>query len=378
MLLQENVPLASLTTMRLGGPARYVIDLKSEHDCVEAFDFAENRELPVYFLGLGANSLGRDSGFPGVIVRNKISSLELIQANSSALVLRAGGGILWDDLVAAVSSRGYTGCEALSGIPSTVGAAPVQNIGAYGQELKDTLLSCEVYDSLLNEFTDIDAADLDFSYRRSLFNSGETKGRYFILYCKFRFEKGSIAEPLYASLADYLDSKKITDRSPNTIRQAVLAIRNSKLPDPAKIPSSGSFFKNIYLSSESEARRLQSLGIPVRQSSELPRPARGRDDLLSQPLDPAHPAAKPEEADLDEPTVSYKVNTAALFEALDLKGRQFHGFELYPSAPLVLVNRSATSAHDLELAKAEISALVWNKFKLELEQEPVYIEESSL
>ena len=339
MHIRENIPLSKLTTMRLGGPADFVIEIESADEVADAFNFVKDKGLPFYFLGSGANSLGLDSGFRGAIILNKIKGIKILEESNHSLVVKVGGGEIWDNFVDFVTKKGFSGVEAMSKIPGTVGAAPVQNIGAYGQEAKDTLVSVEVYDSLIDEHKEIEAKDCDFSYRHSIFNSGETKGRYFILTATFRFTERELKSPFYGSLQGYLDAHEIHDYSPQSIRAAVSAIRAEKLPDPEKFASAGSFFKNIILN-KTEAELAAKKDIPMRET-------------------------------LDG---NYKVNTGWLLEDAGLKGKVFHGFKVSDKAALVLINESAKSYKDLEKATAEIQSIIKQKYNLALEPEPVKIE----
>ncbi|MBQ6130363.1 UDP-N-acetylmuramate dehydrogenase [Candidatus Saccharibacteria bacterium] len=342
MKLRENVPLAELTTMRLGGPARFVIEAETEDDVREAYDFALEKRLPLYPLGSGANSLGLDFGFPGIILLNRLKGFEILNQSKTRLLVKAFGGEIWDDFVAFTCQKGFADLAVLSKIPGTVGAAPVQNIGAYGGEAKDTLKSVSVYDSLLDEFRELAADDCDFAYRHSIFNSGETKGRYFILSATFELTKPSLAPPFYNSLQAYLDAHGISDYSPDNLRAAVSEIRKEKLPDPETTPSAGSFFKNLYAPA-SEKARLEALGLSLRETADG----------------------------------TYKLNVAQVLELSGLKGKVFHGFEISEKAPLVLINRSGTSYADLEAAVLEITKIVREKFGLTLEPEPVPIRDSA-
>ncbi len=338
MIIRENIPISSITTMRLGGPADFVIDIENPDEATEAVNFAEEKNLPIYFLGTGANSLGKDEGFHGVIIRNHIKGFEIISETVDELVVKAGGGEIWDDLVGFVVDKGFSGCEAMSKIPGTVGAAPVQNIGAYGQDVSGILENVEAFDTLLDEYTEIQAKECDFSYRHSIFNSGDSKGRFFILTCTFRFRKEKLTPPFYNSLQAYLEDHNITDYSPKNIRNAVSEIRAGKLPDPAKIASAGSFFKNFILT-DAEADEAEKKGIPVYRSA-----------------------------------TENKINTGWLLENAGLKGKVFHGFKVSDKAALILINESGKTYADLEKATAEISDIVKEKFGFELEAEPVIIE----
>ena len=342
MKIQENIPLSTITTMRLGGPVDYVVDVENSDEAIEAIEFAEQKNLPIYFLGVGANSLGLDEGFHGVIIRNRIKGFDIIFESEDELVIKVGGGEKWDDFVEYVTSKSYSGVEAMSKIPGSVSAAPVQNIGAYGQDVSGVLESVEVFDTVLDEYTEISAKDCDFSYRHSIFNSGETNGRYFILTCTFRLKKGKLTPPFYNSLQAYLDEHGISDYSPENIRKAVSEIRANKLPDPDKIASAGSFFKNFILT-DAEADEAEKKGIPVYRTA-----------------------------------TENKVNTGWLLENAGVKGKVFHGFKVSDKAALILINESAKTYAELEKAEAEIAKIIYDKYGFKIEPEPVVIKERKL
>ena len=335
MKILENIPIASLTTMRLGGPARFVIEIEKPEDVPEAYNFARERDLPVFVLGGGANTLGHDEGFDGVLIMNKLVGIDIDMHNDSATV-HAMGGEVWDDLVAKTCEAGLTGIEALSKIPGTVGAAPVQNIGAYGQDISQVLESIEVFDTADSAFKTLAAADLGFAYRKSILNSSES-GRYFVLAATFKLRVGEMARPFYKSLEKYIADHNETDFAPAAIRRMVSAIRADKLPDPEFIPSAGSFFKNVYVD-DARADELLAQGFPV---------YRGHD--------------------------GNKINSGWLIEQAGLSGKVLHGFRVNEKAALVLINESATSYADLAAARQEIVDIVFEKFGFKLEQEPVEI-----
>ena len=235
----------------------------------------------------------------------------------------------WDDFVNKTIELSCTGVECLAGIPGTVGAAPVQNIGAYGQEAKDTISRIFVVDFKTGEQKWLDAEDCKFSYRKSIFN-GKERGKYFIIKVEFILKKGEIEGDLYNSLQRYLDEKGITSREPVVLAEAVREVRDSKLPDPEKIASSGSFFKNIYVTPE-EVDDLNKRGIPHHGT---------------------------------------KVNTGWLIENSGIKGKDFYGFKVSEKAALVLINESGKTYADMQKAVAEISKIVEEKFGFKLEQEP--------
>ena len=336
MRVNENILISSLTTMRLGGPARYVLEVTSPQEVADAYGFAEQFRLRTFPLGFGANTLGHDEGFNGAIIINRMQGIaEDFTADGARL--KVMGGEYWDNVVAHACEKGLTGIEALSKIPGLAGSAPVQNIGAYGQQLSDTLETVDVYDTASRTYRTFTKEDLHFNYRQSIFNTTE-RGRYFIISITLKLTPGEMPRPFYNSLERYIDDHSITDFSPQSIRQIVSAIRDTKLPDPLKIASAGSFFHNIYISDE-EAEKAIEKGYPMH---------RGKD--------------------------GNKISAAWLIEQAGFKGKLLHGIRVSDKAPLVLINESAKSYNDLEKAREEIVGHVYDKFGWWLEQEPVELQ----
>ena len=318
--------------MRLGGPARYVLEVESLQDIVDAYEFANEYHYRTFVLGYGANTIGHDEGFDGIIIKNHLKGIKKFPIDGGA-ELRIMGGEYWDDVVEFACENGLTGIEALSKIPGLTGAAPVQNIGAYGQELADIFISADVYDTSDKSFKTLNKADMNFSYRHSLLNT-TAKGRYFVVSITIRLASGQMRPPFYKSIENYLSEHNIDDYSPKSIRSAVSAIRANKLPDPLKIASAGSFFKNIYLSRE-DAEKASDKGYPVYH---------GKD--------------------------GYKINSGWLIEKAGFKGQLLHGIRVNEKACLVLINESASSYQDLKKARDEIAGKVYDEFGYWLEQEP--------
>ena len=331
MKIRENVPISELTTMRLGGPARFVIEIESQDEVVEAFDFVNDKGLPFYILGGGANTIGHDEGFDGAIIINKMTGVTV-----SGNKVYAFGGEEWDNVVEKACEKNLTGIEALSKIPGTAGAAPVQNIGAYGQDISKVLKSVEVYDTLIDEFKTLTNEDLKFSYRKSILNSEEA-GRYFVIAIALELKEGQMERPFYNSLERYIEANNETDFSPKSIRRMVSAIRADKLPDPKERASSGSFFKNVYLSDE-DAKVAEEKGLPVYH---------GKD--------------------------GNKINSGWLIEHAGLSGKTLHGMYVNEKAALVLINDSAKTYDDLAKARQEIIDTVEKEYGYRIEQEPVEI-----
>ena len=337
MKILENVLLKNLTTMRLGGPAKYVIEIEKPEEIKEAHDFALEKNLPIFILGGGANTIAHDEGFNGVIIKNVMTGIsDIYSPITDKIYIKAMGGEPWDDVVKFTTDKGLTGIEALSKIPGLAGAAPVQNIGAYGQDVSAVFIKADIYDFETREFKTLSKDDFHFSYRHSIMNTTE-KGRYFIISIFLELKKGEMSRPFYNSIENYINEHGTTDFSPKSIRKIVSEIRADKLPDPDREASSGSFFKNIYLT-EKEAKAAEEKGLPVHH---------GHD--------------------------GYKINSGWLIENAGLKGRLVHGMRVNDKAALVLINESAQGYDDLAKARAEITETVKEKFGYTLEQEPVEI-----
>lgn len=349
--IEENVPIRNLVIMRIGGPARFVITVTSKEEIPEAYQFAKERNLPVCVLGGGANTFAKDEGFNGVIILDRIMGISEVERpedespkDGDIAYFKAYGGEQWDDLVTYVSERGYSGIEAMAGIPGTAGAAPVQNIGAYGQEVTQVIVSVDTYDTKTGEFVVIPASEMKMSYRKSIFNSGENVGRYFIYATTVRVKKGQLNPPFYRSLQAYIDEHHETDFSPLNIARMVKEVRNSKLPDPEKIASAGSFFKNVYLTDE-EADEAEARGIQVWRNA--------------KEVGPDSPEKR-----------TNLVNSGWLLEEAGLKGKVFHGMKVSEKAALILINEDAKTYADLAAARDEIANIVFEKFGFRIEQEP--------
>lgn len=349
MQIREHVPIASLTTMRLGGNARYVISAKTPEDVAKAYVFAKAHNLPVWVMGGGANTIGRDEGFPGVILLNEIKGIFVKQDDSfvtinkvshtklgAELILRGMGGEVWDDFVKVACELGYSGIEALSMIPGTLGAAPVQNIGAYGQEISQVIMSVEAYDTKTSEVVVIETPDMNMSYRKSRFNHGEDAGRFMILSVTVKLRRGELSQPFYNSLERYIEKYHETNFSPNNIRRMICEIRADKLPDPKFVASAGSFFKNVFVD-KNDVEEAEAKGIPVWRCTDG----------------------------------NGKINSGWLIEQCGLKGKEMFGFKVSDKAALVLINESAKSYHDLDQARQTIIDAVREKFGYTLGQEPV-------
>lgn len=338
MDILQNVSLAEHSTMGLGGSASYLVAIENNMELIEALSWAQQQKLPVIMIGSGSNIVWQDAGFPGLVIVNHIQRYESFKEDDTNVYITAGAGENWDAVCERTAQAGLTGIEALSLIPGTVGATPVQNVGAYGQEISQTLTTIEAFDTKLKDFVNLRPDDCGFGYRTSRFKTTD-RGRFFITALTLHLRKGNPLPPYYASAQKYFDDHGITDITPLALRQAVIAIRQSRLPDPAKVRNNGSFFAN-----------------PIISSDDLVRVRAGYPDIPSWTL-----------ADS-----SAKIPAAWLIEHAGFKDYkdQETGMATWPTQPLVLVNEHAKSTADLLKFKQKITDAVQAKFGITLIQEP--------
>lgn len=338
MNIQQNVPLSQHSTMRLGGNAAYLTDITDRDDIKQAVAWAKDRNLPVMMIGGGSNIVWRDEGFSGLILVNKIKGYGLKLEDDGNAYVAIGSGENWDQTVGRTVESGLSGIEALSLIPGTAGATPVQNVGAYGQEISQTLVNLEAYDTDQDRFVSIDAADCQFGYRTSRFKAAD-RGRFLITKLTLHLKKENPQPPFYRALESYLNEHNITNPTPQTVRDAVIVIRNSKLPDPAKVANNGSFFANPIIS-QTEFANLQA------KFPEIP----------------------------NWPTADGQVKIPAAWLVEQAGFKNIHdtetGMATWPAQPLVLVNESAKKTADLLKFKQKMIDTIHQKFDIILVQEP--------
>ncbi|OHA79888.1 MAG: UDP-N-acetylenolpyruvoylglucosamine reductase [Candidatus Yonathbacteria bacterium RIFCSPHIGHO2_01_FULL_51_10] len=252
MKLQENIPLATFTTMRTGGPARYFFSAQSEKDVREAVQFAREQALPVFVLGGGSNILVSDEGFDGVVIKNEVRGVAYEEAEGK-IRITAGAGEVWEDLVADTVARGLYGLENLSLIPGTVGAAPIQNINAYGAQASDTIDSVTVFDTESMSIRTLSREECKFEYRDSLFKK---KKQLVVVRVVFSLAREGTVNYSYKDLEKYFSRKNMSAPTLAQVRDAVVAIRTGKLPNVRTIGTAGSFFVHSIVS-ESDAEKVR-------------------------------------------------------------------------------------------------------------------------
>lgn len=341
MFIIENVPLAAYSTMRLGGTAAFLTDVNSRSEIAEAVKWAEDRSLPMIMIGGGSNIIWNDDGYPGLVMVNKIPGFTTFDMDAQTVYVTAGAGENWDSVVARTVEMGLTGVEQLSLIPGSAGATPIQNVGAYGREMSEVMTTIEAFDITTHQFVTLRASECDFGYRTSRFKTVD-KGRFLISSVTFMCQRENPQPPFYDSVKTYFAEHNITDFTPQALRDAVISIRSSKLPDPAVVANNGSFFANPIISAD-QLHRLQETyeNIPFWQQ---------------------------------EPG-KVKVPAGWLIEQVGLKGYKDveTGMATWGKQALVLVNENAQHTSDLIRFRDKIIDAVNAKFGITLQQEPELI-----
>mgnify|MGYP001600786390 CR=1 FL=1 len=245
MYIKEHEPMTLHTTFRIGGPARYFCEVSNEEELKEALVFAEAQTIPFFILGGGSNILISDNGFHGLVIKINLRGKEYSDDGSFAHAI-VDSGESWDSFVEDVVARDLYGIENLSAIPGTVGASPVQNIGAYGQEVKDTIEWVEVFDSHAKQIRRISNKECDFAYRQSIFKKRENK-HLIVLRVSFLLSRNAALNTRYQGISEYFSTRGVVGPNANNMREAIIAIRKQKLPDIRETGTAGSFFKNPIL-----------------------------------------------------------------------------------------------------------------------------------
>jgi len=345
MLIQENAILAPLTTMGVGGPARFFVEASSTEEVREAIGYAKSRNLPLFILGGGSNLIVSDAGWPGLVLKVSLLGINHRHGHGTAY-FDVGAGEDWDSFVAATIQHHCAGIECLSGIPGSVGGTPVQNVGAYGQEVAETIDSVVALDIESGEEQEFEKSDCGFGYRSSIFNTS-ARGRYVILRVTYALVHDGHPRLAYADL-----QKHFAGRGEPTlaeVREAVRQIRASKgmllTPGDPDARSAGSFFKNPVLT-ENEFESLK------RKASE-----RG----LQIPNYPALAARR-------------KVSAAWLVEQSGFsKGFGNGHVGISRKHALAIVNRGGATSAEVVQLKNEIQARVQQQWEIQLEPEPVLL-----
>jgi len=334
MSLLKNLSLKNLNTFGVDVNAKLFAEVFSEEELIQLLSDEKLKSEKKFVLGGGSNILFTKD-FDGLIVRISNSDINIIKDNNEFVILEVGAGVIWDDLVIFCVERNFGGIENLRLIPGNVGAAPVQNIGAYGQELTDTFVSLDGF--YLDDYKRKSFAKQEciFSYRSSIFKK-ELKKKFIITSIRLRLLKNPKLQTNYKSLKDYLLLKEINNPTIKDVSNAVAEIRRSKLPDPEKIGNAGSFFKNPEVS-ENSFQKLKSQF----------------DDIISFPAESGQ----------------VKISAGWLIEKCGWKGKRLGDVGTSPDHALVICNfGKATGSEILEFAM-RIKEEVSNKFGFSLQEE---------
>ncbi|QQS23378.1 UDP-N-acetylmuramate dehydrogenase [bacterium] len=347
MQITENAQLAPYTTFYIGGPARYLIFAQDDSEVIEAIKFVKSKNLPHLIFGGGSNMLVSDNGFDGVAIRIESVGMDIIEDSPESVTLKIASGEVWDDAVRLAVEENWWGIENLSHIPGFVGAFCVQNVGAYGQEASDVVQSAEVYDIERDEVLVMPAADLNFGYRSSIFNTTQ-KGRYIILSTTIKLIKNGKPNLSYGDLASYFQN---FTPSIEQIREAVIEIRNKKFPFPSEPTkgNSGSFFRGPLLS----RNEFVQLNEKIKQN--FPEAADKFDNMENKL----------------KVSQGYKTPAAFLIDLCGLKGKTVGGAKINEDQPAIILNFTghATSDDVMTLYK-EVSSVVYEKTGVNLGMEP--------
>lgn len=339
-MYQKNISLAPLSTLKVGGVASNYIVVENIQTLQKVIEENREKQLPIFVLGGGSNVLFSDAGWKGLVIHIKIGGIEWKEFSDDVECV-AGAGIEWDSLVEESVRRGLYGLENLSLIPGTVGASPIQNIGAYGAEVSDTIKWVEAISVNTGEIRVFRNEECDFSYRNSFFKTGEGK-EWIIVRASFLLKKNGKLNTTYADIIKYFRAHEVQDPSLSDVRKAVIAIRSGKLPDLSQYGTAGSFFKNPVISLD-QYKKLQ----------------------VKYPDIPGYKSDG-----------GIKVSLAWILDhVLGLKGYLKGRVGLYECQPLVIVTRDGAKSRDVRELAAFVQARVKEGTQIDIEPEVRFIGE---
>ena len=333
MRVQENVSLKRLNSFGIDASARYFVEVVNQEEVAAFVSEKHFADQPLLILGGGSNLLLRHN-FEGVVLKVGFSGIELLLEDNDHYYLEVGAGENWHGLVMHCVANGYAGIENLSLIPGNVGAAPMQNIGAYGVELQDVFEKLEATEIRSGEYREFSIDECQFRYRDSVFKN-ELQGKYVITSVTLRLSKSAQLNTSYGAIEEELEAMNIGEVDINSISQAVINIRNSKLPDPDVLGNAGSFFKNPIISEE-EFLQLRS----------------EYSDVVSYPAD-----------------TGVKIAAGWLIDQCGWKGKRIGNAGVHENHALVLANYGNATGDEIYKLSEEILNSVRTKFKITLERE---------
>jgi UDP-N-acetylmuramate dehydrogenase len=336
MRIEQNYSLLKHNTFGLDVKTRYFAEYETETDLQKLLNDEFFFSQSFWHIGQGSNLLFLGD-FDGIIVHSAIRGIEKIKEDDRSVWLKVGAGNDWDSLVAHCVENGWGGLENLSLIPGEAGASAVQNIGAYGAEVSERIEEVHAYSLETGEKLIFSNAECDYSYRNSFFKKLENRGKYYIVHVVYKLSKQPEYRLDYGNIREYLSGKPVTLQA---VREAVIAIRKSKLPDPKEIGNAGSFFMNPYISMN-RFRQLKKL----------------YPDIPHYPVD--------EE--------KLKIPAAWLIEQCGMKGKTVGGAAVHEKHALIIINQNRATGQEIASLAEEICKAVKEKFDIELQPEVNYI-----
>jgi UDP-N-acetylmuramate dehydrogenase len=350
--MTEQVQLAPFTTLRIGGPARYFLRAETVEDLQQALDWATRHHLPVLILGGGSNMLVADEGFPGLVVHIQLRGIK-VGRERDFIVVDAAAGEDWDQLVAFTVENNLGGMECLSGIPGLVGATPIQNVGAYGQDVSQIIVDVKALDRQTGSLVTLSNAECEFEYRQSRFK-GREPNRFVILSVRYRLLPAVKPCTLYPDVQRYLEQRGLSEPNLAEAREAVISIRRTKAmvvdPEEPDSRSAGSFFTNPILTDQEHHSFLER--------------ARARGLLADLDRVPTYPAGPGR----------VKLSAAWLIERAGFRKGWTHGnVGISGKHTLAIVNRGGGTAREVRELVSQIQEKVAERFGVPIVPEPNFV-----
>ncbi|MFW0837750.1 MAG: UDP-N-acetylmuramate dehydrogenase [Candidatus Komeilibacteria bacterium] len=352
IVVETDIPLATKTVFRIGGPAKYYFQVNSITQIIHLLPLLLDNGIDYLILGSGSNMLIADSGFPGAVIHLNILGKEIISQDKNKVIWKLGAGEVWDQCVADAVANDWWGIENLSYIPGQAGALPIQNVGAYGQQASDVISEVTVYDTQQRKVSQLTPAECSFSYRHSIFNQ-EAMGRYIVLNITLSLSKHPQPSLDYPDLIKYFAEQHDLEKSLANIRKAIIYIRQQKLPDYKIIGSAGSFFKIVMLPRSDEDK--------IR-------------DRLSKKFTPHIIERYNEIVSKFASEDMIKLSPGFLLDICNWRGKNCGQAVFYKKHAMVIINRAnkATAADVICLAK-QARQDVYQRTGIILQPEPMFI-----
>ena len=332
--IRQDVDLKPLNTFGISARARYYTELHAVAEFAELLQSEIFKNQPVLIIGGGSNLLFTKD-FDGLVIRNCLKGISVEENTSDSVLLRVSAGEVWHELVMWTIAQGYAGLENLSLIPGCVGASPMQNIGAYGVEIKEVFEKLDALSMRDGSLQSFDKKACEFGYRESVFK-GKYKNQFIITAVYFRLKKNAAVNTSYGAITAQLQEMGVMQPSIKDVSDAVIAIRRSKLPDPAVTGNAGSFFKNPEISAE----------LYQKVHASFP-------DVVAYPLADGR----------------YKLAAGWLIEQAGLKGFEIDGAAVHVKQALVLINKGGATGNSVLRLSEEVIKRVKEKYGVELERE---------